>query len=200
MTIFPANLVLYTNRHNGHSAVGTNSLCPFDCPDSWQKDSTFRTVHLYGETARGTPESEGLERGPAQGFLAKYWDLPAAYHEVPKGKALSPAQSAAFAEMLAAVVRAAHHRGIDDRLIEASLGSNETVEADGGFLVEKDIADGMLRRTFEVSRLSSRVRGIPISARANGLKINALKDDIRATGSRGSARTFISGKVSHLLI
>jgi HK97 family phage major capsid protein len=102
--------------------------------------------------------------------------------------------------MLAAVVRAAHHRGIDDRLIEASLGSNETVEADGGFLVEKDIADGMLRRTFEVSRLSSRVRGIPISARANGLKINALKDDIRATGSRGSARTFISGKVSHLLI
>jgi len=62
-------------------------LCPFDCPDSWQKDSTFRIVYLYGETARGTPESEGLERGPAQGFLAKYWDLPAAYHEVPKGKA-----------------------------------------------------------------------------------------------------------------
>ncbi len=33
----PRNIVLYTNRHNGHCAVGTNSLCPFDCPNSWQK-------------------------------------------------------------------------------------------------------------------------------------------------------------------
>ena len=75
---------------------------------------------------------------------------------MPKGKALSPAQSVAFAECCGGS-RAAHHRGIDDRLIEASLGSNETVEADGGSLVEKDIADGLLRRTFEVSRISSRV-------------------------------------------
>lgn len=143
-----------------------------------------RLQKLRGEKARGTPESEGLEPEPAQGFMAKYRNLPDAFHVVPRGKALSPAQSAAFGEMLATVVRAAHHRGVDDRLIEASLGSNESVEADGGFLVEKDIADGLLRRTFEVSRIGSRVRRIPISARSNGLKINALKDDSRATGSR----------------
>ena len=143
-----------------------------------------RLQKLRGEKARGTPELEGLDSVPAQGFMAKYRNLPAAYHEVPSGKALSLAQRAAFGDMLSAVMRAAHHRGVDERLIEASLGSNEFVEADGGFLVEKDIADGLLRRTFEVSRIGTRVRRIPISARSNGLKINALKDDSRATGSR----------------
>ncbi|MGH7488972.1 MAG: phage major capsid protein, partial [bacterium] len=71
-----------------------------------------------------------------------------------------------------------------ERLIEASTGANESGEADGGYLVEKDVADGLLRRTFELARIGGRVRRIPISAKSNGLKMNALKDDSRATGSR----------------
>lgn len=144
-----------------------------------------RLQKLRGEKAKGTPESEGSEAGDVvQGFLAKYRNLPAAAHIVPKGKALSAAQSAAFGDMLMATRRAAMGRGLDDNLIEASLGSNESVPSDGGFLVEKDVADGLLRRTFDVARIGSKVRRIPISARSNGLKINALKDDSRATGSR----------------
>ena len=64
--------------------------------------------------------------------MAKYRNLPAAYHEVPSGKALSPAQRAAFGDMLSAVMRAAHHRGVDERLIEASLGSNDPLKPTAG--------------------------------------------------------------------
>lgn len=146
-----------------------------------------RMQKLKGKGARGTPESEGLEGVDGevvQGFLAKYRNLPASAHLVPKGKALSAAQSAAFGDMLMATRRAALGRGLDDNLIEASLGANESVPSDAGFLVEKDIADGLLRRTFEIARIGSKVRRIPLSARSNGIKINALKDDSRATGSR----------------
>jgi HK97 family phage major capsid protein len=83
----------------------------------------------------------------------------------------------------------------DPLLVEATLGSNETIAEDGGFLVEKDIADGLLMRTCEVARIAGRARRIPISAKSNGLKINALKDDNRATGSRwGGLQTYWIGE------
>jgi len=147
-----------------------------------------RMQKLKSDKATGTAQSETGDMDPArvQGFMAKYRNLPAHTHVVPKGGVLSPAQSAAFGDLLFAVRRAALNRGVDDRLVgvEASSGSNEAVPSDGGFLVEKDIADGLLQRTFQVARIADRARRIPISARSNGLKINALKDDSRATGSR----------------
>lgn len=146
-----------------------------------------RMQKLKGKNAKGTPESEGLQDvdgNVAQGFMAKYRNLPPSAHVVQPGKALSAAQSAAFGDMLMATRRAAMGRGLDDNLIEATLGANESIPEAGGFLVEKDVADGLLRRTFEISRIGNKVRRIPISARSNGLKINALKDDSRATGSR----------------
>jgi len=118
------------------------------------------------------------------GFMAKYAKLPAGAHALRPGQTLTDAQTAAFGDMLQAVRRAALGRGTDERLVEASLGSNETVAEDGGFLIEKDVNDGLLRRTFERSMIGSKVRRIPISAKSNGLKINALKDDSRATGAR----------------
>lgn len=144
-----------------------------------------RLTRLKGDTATG-PNPADLDPNAAKSFFAKYRDLPAHMHVVPKGKALSPAQEAALGDMLVAVrnTKVSGGRMHDDRLVSASLGSNETVAEDGGFLVEKDIADGLLRRAFERSSLASKVRRIPISARANGLKINAIKDNSRATGSR----------------
>jgi HK97 family phage major capsid protein len=146
-----------------------------------------RAQKLRGKSAKSAPVGEGLDPdvgNAVQGFMAKYRNLPASAHTVLPGKALSAAQSAAFGDMLMATRRAAMNRGLDENLIEASLGANESVPSDGGFLVEKDIADGLLRRTFEVSRIGSKVRRIPLSANSNGIKINALKDDSRATGSR----------------
>jgi HK97 family phage major capsid protein len=145
---------------------------------------------LKSAGAKGTPQSTtepaGEDGKVLQPFMAKYRNLPAEAHELKKGQVLTVAQSAAFGDLLFAVARAKQGHSIDSRLVEygASQGANEAVPSDGAFLVEKDIADGLLMRTFQVARIADRARRIPISARSNGLKINALKDDSRATGSR----------------
>lgn len=144
---------------------------------------------LKGNGAKGTPDSGGADAADyakLQPFMAKYRNLPATAHQLRKGQILTDAQSAAFGDLLTATRRAAMNRGVDERLVEveASQGASEAIPSDGGFLVEKDIADGLLQRTFQVSRIADRANRIPISARSNGLKINALKDDSRATGSR----------------
>ncbi|HEX4302841.1 MAG TPA: phage major capsid protein [Rhizomicrobium sp.] len=130
-----------------------------------------------------------------QGFMAKYRNLPTSAHTLQDGQILTTAQSAAFGDFLMAVRRSKLGAQHDPLLVEATLGSNETIAEDGGFLVEKDIADGLLRRTFDVARIANRARRIPISAKSNGLKINALKDDNRATGSRwGGLQTYWIGE------
>ncbi|MGH2812345.1 MAG: phage major capsid protein, partial [Actinomycetota bacterium] len=143
-----------------------------------------RLQKLRGKSATGTPESEGLDPDQAMGFMSKYRNLPASAHVVPQGSALSAAQTAALADTLAAVKRAKVTGQIDPMLIGASQGANEAIMEDGGALLEKDVADGLLRRAFEVSRIASKAKRIPLSARSNGIKINAMKDDSRATGSR----------------
>jgi len=132
---------------------------------------------------------------PARGFMAKYRSLPASAHAVAPGQILSAAQTAAFGDLLVAARRAKLTGQVDPLLVEASQGSNEALSEDGGFLVEKDIADGLLRRTFAMSNIAGKVRRIPISARSNGLKINALKDESRATGARwGGLQTYWIGE------
>jgi HK97 family phage major capsid protein len=160
--------------------------------------NTEKLQRLKGDTARGTPESEGLdaeEHAKLQPFMAKYRNLPQSAHTPRKGQVLTDAQTAAFGDLLFAVRRSKLTGRQDDMLIEASLGSNEAVSEDGGFLVEKDIADGLLRRTFEMSNIASKVRKIPISAKSNGVKINAIKDDNRTTGARwGGMQTYWIGE------
>jgi HK97 family phage major capsid protein len=83
-----------------------------------------------------------------------------------------------------AVHRAAVVQRSRSSLLTAALGSNETVPADGGFLVQVDFNRDPEARTFDRANLAGKVRRVPISANSNGMKINALKDDSRATGSR----------------
>ncbi len=90
-----------------------------------------------------------------------------------------------FGEFLGAVQRAATTGEVDRRLAEArQLGLNEGVPAEGGFLVQTDHVNELLKRTYELGVLASRVRKIPVSANANGLTINAVAENDRATGSR----------------
>lgn len=142
-----------------------------------------RLQRLRGDSAIGTLESGGPNAVPARGFMAKYRNMAGA-NEKRKGDVLTVGQIAAFGDLLQATRRAKITGQVDPLLVEASQGANEAIDEDGGFLVEKDIADGLLTRTFEQSNIASKVRHIPISARSNGLKINALKDDSRATGAR----------------
>jgi HK97 family phage major capsid protein len=91
-------------------------------------------------------------------------------------------------EQLAAVINASSPgtRSADNRLVEARIASGlgETVPSDGGFLVQTDFSSELLREAFETGVLSSRVRKVPISGNANGLKINGVDETSRATGSR----------------
>jgi HK97 family phage major capsid protein len=87
-------------------------------------------------------------------------------------------------EQMQAVHRAAVVHDRDPRLVAAALGANETIPSDGGFLVQVDSSTEILKRTFDKANLAAKVRKFPLGVNSNGMKIRALKDDSRATGSR----------------
>lgn len=107
-----------------------------------------------------------------------------------------------FGEQLQAVVRAylPESQGgmVDKRLLHlnsiesrAATGLGESNPADGGFLVQKDFNDELLKKTYEIGAISSRVKRIPIGAGKNGLKMNAVDETSRADGSRwGGIRAY----------
>lgn len=107
--------------------------------------------------------------------------------ESPEQKANQGKPFASFGDYLHAVRCASGtNPQIDRRLyaIKAQLGLNEGIPSEGGFLVQTDHVSELLRRTYELGVLASRVRKIPVSANANGLTINAVAETSRATGSR----------------
>ena len=100
---------------------------------------------------------------------------------------------ATLGEQLLAAYRAAMPGGhTDERLsTRAASGLNESTPSDGGFLVQQDFVTELLKRTYETGILASKVKKIPISTNANGLKINAVDEDSRAHGSRwGGVQTY----------
>lgn len=106
-----------------------------------------------------------------------------------------------FGEQLMAAYRAAMPGGkVDERLsTRAASGLNETTPSDGGFLVQQDFVTELLKRTYETGILASKVKKIPISTNANGLKINAIDEDSRANGSRwGGVQTYWEGEADEL--
>jgi len=90
-----------------------------------------------------------------------------------------------FGEQLMAVIDAAKAGGkVDPRLTQRATGLNEAIGSEGGFLVQTDFATELLKRAYETGVLANRCRRIPISANANGIKINGIDESSRATGSR----------------
>lgn len=68
--------------------------------------------------------------------------------------------------------------------IKAATGLNERIPSDGGVLVQTDYSSQLLKRTYEIGAIASRVRRIPISANSNGLKIPTISESTRVDGSR----------------
>ncbi|MCC7371649.1 MAG: phage major capsid protein [Chloroflexi bacterium] len=108
---------------------------------------------------------------------------------VPSAKTYKgPRLFANIAEQLQAIQAAATGRGVDPRLMElqaAAQGAGEAVPADGGYLVQQDFANEIMRLMHDRGQLLSRVRRIPVSG--NGLKLNAIDESSRVDGSRGGA-------------
>jgi HK97 family phage major capsid protein len=89
-----------------------------------------------------------------------------------------------------AVARSEINKSVDSRLKEvvakAPLGAAEAVGADGGFLVQQDIASEIFMRIFETGVLlkDTGIKRVPITTTANGLDLPAIDETSRVDGSR----------------
>ena len=86
-------------------------------------------------------------------------------------------------EQLVAVMRAEDptSRSVDPRLRtnRAVSGMSENVQSGGGFLIQPDFSDVMLKNTFETGKLASRVGKISLSGNTNSIKINGIDESSR---------------------
>lgn len=86
---------------------------------------------------------------------------------------------------------------IDKRLLEmkAALGATASVPSDGGFLIQHDFAEGIMKRAYETGVLASRCYQVEIGEGADGLEVPYVDETSRATGSRfGGVRVYWSAE------
>jgi HK97 family phage major capsid protein len=97
-----------------------------------------------------------------------------------------------FGDQLQAVAKAGRGTSFDNRLtqVRAATGLSETVPSDSGFLVEPDFSREIIQSAFSGGNSIARlIRTIPLQS--NGIKINAIAETSRATGSRwGGLQTY----------
>ena len=104
---------------------------------------------------------------------------------------------ASSGEFFQAVMRAGVPGGpVDPRLsTRAATGLSEGIPSDGGFLVETDMAAGILKNVWDTSPILSRVSKTTLSGNKTGMKFNGLDETSRATGSRyGGIRAYWKGE------
>lgn len=106
---------------------------------------------------------------------------------------VAPPKFKSLGEQLQAIAYAGMHgdnpNGRDQRLkwelLASATGSAQAnVPSDGGYLIQKDFSTALLARVNELSQLKSRIRTIPIGPDSDGLKLPAVNETSRATGSR----------------
>ncbi len=68
--------------------------------------------------------------------------------------------------------------------MRAATGAGETVGADGGFLVDTQLSEGLLNRIVDVSNVFSRTTRITVDPGKNALFVNTPDETSRADGSR----------------
>lgn len=89
-----------------------------------------------------------------------------------------------FGEQLGAIVRYAAGGALDPRLVRAPIGAGESDASAGGFLVQSDFASAVWTRAYDMGEILGKVFKLPISANSNGIKLPAVDESSRATGSR----------------
>lgn len=78
-----------------------------------------------------------------------------------------------------------------DNRVRAVTGASEIVGADGGFLVQTDIQNGLLDAVFSGAQLAPRTTDRTVGAGFNGVKFNVIDETSRVTGSRyGGVRVY----------
>lgn len=89
-------------------------------------------------------------------------------------------------EFYQAVMRAGQPGGAVDRRLStrAASGLNESVPSDGGFLVEHEMASGILKNLWSTGMILPKISKITLSGNKNGMKFNGIDETSRADGSR----------------
>jgi len=89
-------------------------------------------------------------------------------------------------EFYQAVIRAGSPGGaVDPRLsTRAASGLNEGIPSDGGFLVDQEMATGILKETWDTGMILPMINKLTLSGNKNGLKTNGLDETSRVNGSR----------------
>lgn len=77
--------------------------------------------------------------------------------------------------------RSAQARG---ELKAAAAGMNEGIGSEGGFLVEKEQSNELMKRAHDIGQIIRRVRSMPVGAGSNGWKGYKVDETSRANGSR----------------
>lgn len=115
---------------------------------------------------------------------------------VPATPKSEPESFKSFGDFLVAVANDGMNKGDmgarDRRLVfQKAAGANEAIPSEGGFLVQTDHSTELLGLMHEMGDIIRRVRDIPISANSNGIKLPAIDETSRQTGSRfGGIRTY----------
>lgn len=106
-----------------------------------------------------------------------------------------------FGEQMQAVMQAGmpDSRGVDPRLRtsmrNAASGLQEAIPSDGGFVIQPEFSQELLKRTYETGQVSSRCRRIPVGTNSNTLKINGVDETSRVAGSRwGGVQAYWEGE------
>ena len=99
-------------------------------------------------------------------------------------------------EQMVAVMHASRPgaQGIDPRLFNAATGANETVGAEGAFLVQTDFATELLQDVIDTGILAPKCRPVTISGNANGTTINGIDETSRASSRYGGIVAFWEGE------
>ena len=136
------------------------------------------------ETLRAAPAEADAQTPRITGVHDRILDRPWGYQWAQAGAPPAVVKAAAMGERFLAARASALNQGTDPRLMQATvIGNSEGVPADGGFLVGTDVSDE-INLTLTGGELLSRVDHLPISDRANSIKVNMVDESSRATGSR----------------
>jgi HK97 family phage major capsid protein len=96
-----------------------------------------------------------------------------------------------FGTFLRAVIQHYMKDGTDNRLQRAPLGAGESDASAGGFLVQTDFANAVWTRAYTMGDILGGVMKLPISTNANSIKLPAIDESSRVTGSRwGGVRSY----------
>lgn len=92
---------------------------------------------------------------------------------------------ASFGQQMTAVMMAGMQGGTTDpRLYNAATGLNETTPSDGGFLVQSEYSNDILKNVWDSGIILPRISKITLSGNKNGMEFNGLDETSRVNGSR----------------